>query len=233
MKNVIISLVLMLWAFSGVGQQARIEPTIEVKGYQEKKVRPDVIYYSVSYIDPIYWEDYSEENTEDNNDRLRKLRALIDDPALSIDVVQLPEYEIHPSDGLEEEDEEYYETYHLVIHGWDNFEKLVATLQGASCFIGRIDHMDYSRANALNKELKQAAVMDAKETAEFMLSSVGAKIVGVSFIEEMEGEELLSELSPLLELLGREDSDKDLMDIGFLTFKAQVKVAFVFEQKSF
>lgn len=227
MKHITFIFAAMLMAFSPLYAQIQLtepKPYIETNGYAEKEVVPDEIYISITL----------EEKNKTTLDELeRKMKERL--KAIGIDLTNL---------SLSDADASYIrvnwfskdvvakKNYQLKVADAATVSNVFKELGDLNIKNANVFKVDYSKKEALKKELRIAAVKNAKEQATYMLTAIDQKIGMPLAISENSGYPVMYEAANV-RLYNKANADasgvppaEDYMEFRKIKFTSNVNAKF-------
>ena len=183
MKTSLLSLLLVFVGFSLSAQISAIDakPYIQINGHAENEVTPDEIYISVYIL-----ERYEGKTKITIYEQQTSLLKLLKEKGLDTDAITM-------SGGNASYIRIPWKTKKDVLAS-ANYEVVVATAEDAAKVFEatdelnlsncRISHVDHSKRDELEKEVRINAMKNAAEKADYMLEAVGSRRGGTLFVSE-------------------------------------------------
>ena len=179
MKN-IISLVLAIFMVSiSNAQMNNLESSrrVSTRGYAEKEVTPDIVYISISLKE--YFKDGNTKNKVD----IETLERQLYDAALAIGVKKedfniqnIYSYNYDSSKKKENKQLLQAKQYRIKVSNLNGLNNMLDQVDPKGIQNTSISGYDHSQKRQIEKELKVAAVQDARSNAEIIATATGDKI---------------------------------------------------------
>ncbi|MES2445576.1 MAG: SIMPL domain-containing protein [Bacteroidota bacterium] len=184
MKKLIALALFGLFSASAMAQQVDLRKKIHVSGTAETEVTPDIIYIGISLKE--YFKDNNSkkkvEITELENQLIAAvLKAGIAKEDLMINNVSSYNY---ATEKKKNPDFLASKQYRLKVADLNKFNQIMESIDAKGVAFTNIESYDYSKMDALKKDLKIKALMTAKEKATYMVTALGEKLGGVIEIQD-------------------------------------------------
>lgn len=184
MKKIIALALFGLFSVSAMAQQVDLRKKISVSGTAETEVTPDIIYIGVSLKE--YFKDNNSkkkvEITELENQLIAAvLKAGIAKEDLMINNVSSYNY---ATEKKKNPDFLASKQYRLKVADLNKFNQIMESIDAKGVAYTNIESYDYSKMDALKRELKIKALMAAKDKATYMVTALGEKLGGVIEIQD-------------------------------------------------
>lgn len=184
MKKFIALALFGLFSVSAMAQQVDLRKKISVSGTAETEVTPDIIYIGVSLKE--YFKDNNSkkkvEITELENQLIAAvLKAGIAKEDLMINNVSSYNY---ATEKKKNPDFLASKQYRLKVADLNKFNQIMESIDAKGVAYTNIESYDYSKMDALKKDLKIKALMAAKDKATYMVTALGEKLGGVIEIQD-------------------------------------------------
>ncbi len=184
MKKLIAIALFGLFSVSAMAQQVDLRKKIHVSGTAETEVTPDIIYIGISLKE--YFKDNNSkkkvEITELENQLIAAvLKAGIAKEDLMINNVSSYNY---ATEKKKNPDFLASKQYRLKVADLNKFNQIMESIDAKGVAFTNIESYDYSKMDALKKDLKIKALMAAKEKATYMVTALGEKLGGVIEIQD-------------------------------------------------
>lgn len=184
MKKLIALALFGLFSVSAMAQQVDLRKKINVSGAAETEVTPDIIYIGISLKE--YFKDNNNkkkiEITELENQLIAAiLKAGIAKEDLMINNVSSYNY---TTEKKKNPDFLASKQYRLKVADLNKFNQIMESIDAKGVAFTNIESYDYSKMDALKKELKIKALMAARDKANYMVTALGEKLGGVIEIQD-------------------------------------------------
>lgn len=185
MKKLVAILIFMV-SFSAVKAQAIGEETIRkvtTRGYSEKEVTPDIVYLSVNL------KEYFVDGNLKKKVSIETLEKQLFDAAMSVGVKK-EDFTIQNiysySQQVKKKTNDLLQSrqYRIKVTNLNNLNTLMDKMDSQGIQSISISGYDYSKKSELQKELKIAAVKDARANAEILVAADGQTLGKVLLIAD-------------------------------------------------
>ena len=179
MKKLLTLAILGLFSLSVMAQQADLRKKIAVSGSADAEVTPDIIYLSISLKE--YLKDNNSKKKVEITDLETQLynavlKAGIAKENLMINNVSSYNYVI-----MKKKNPDFLASkqYRLKVDDLNKWNEIIGAIDPKGIAYTNIDSYEYSKIEALKKELKIKALKTAKEKATYMVEALGDKLGAV------------------------------------------------------
>lgn len=181
MKRIItISLATLLISFLSHSQTTQEKPYIEVNGYAEKEIIPDEIYIGINIIEKT--ENRIKVTIQEQEEKLKtSLKAIninLDDFALSDASSDYVRVRWNTKDVITRK------SYTLKVGSALQVGQVYLELEKLDIKEARIERVNHSQLDSLKREIRIAAIKDAKTKADYLLNSIGEKTGNALVVSE-------------------------------------------------
>lgn len=188
MKRLIALAFVALFSMSAMAQQVDLRKKISVSGSAEAEVTPDIIYLTISLKE--YLKDNNSKKRVDITDLENQLynavlKAGIPKENLMVNNISSYNYVIEKKKNP---DFLVSKQYQLKVSDLNKWNEIIGAVDPKGVAYTNIDSYDYSKIEALKKELKIKALQAAKAKATYMVEALGDKLAGVIDIQEVNNE---------------------------------------------
>lgn len=231
MKKLLSLAIVALLSLSAMAQQADLRKKISVSGSAEAEVTPDIIYLSISLKE--YLKDNNGKkkvNISDIENQLYNavLKTGIGKENLTVNDVASYNYAL---ERKKNPDFLASKQYRLKVEDLNKWNEIIGAIDPKGIAYTNIDSYEYSKIEALKKELKIKALKAAKEKATYMVKSLGDKLGSVIDIQEINNENYSQPMYKASAMLREVSIGADAMapEIDFKKIKLNYVVNTVFE----
>lgn len=158
---------------------------VSTRGYAEREVAPDIVYLSISL------REYLPDGNSKNKVNIEVLEKQLHDAALAIGVkkedFQIQNiYSYNPNNTKKKENKELLQAkqYRIKVSNLNGLNSMLDQVDPKGLQSTSINGYDHSQKREIEKELKVAAVKDARVNAEIIASATGDNIGKVLAIND-------------------------------------------------
>lgn len=231
MRKLLTLAILGLFSLSVMAQQADLRKKIAVSGSADAEVTPDIIYLSISLKE--YLKDNNSKKKVEITDLETQLynavlKAGIAKENLMINNVSSYNYVI-----MKKKNPDFLASkqYRLKVDDLNKWNEIIGAIDPKGIAYTNIDSYEYSKIEALKKELKIKALKTAKEKATYMVEALGDKLGAVLEIQEVNNENYPPPMYKANLMLMSADAEQAAPEIDFKKIKLNYVVNTVFEIK--
>jgi uncharacterized protein YggE len=188
MRKLFTLAIVALFSLNAVAQQVDLRKKITVSGTAETEVTPDIIYLSISlkeYLKDNNSKKKVEITTLEN--QLYKAVQSAGIPKENLMINNLSSYNI-VTEKKKNPDFLVSKQYRLKVTDLNNWNAIMGSIDPKGIAYTSVESYDYSKIEALKKELKIKAIQAAKAKATYMVEALGSKLGGVLDIHEVNNE---------------------------------------------
>jgi uncharacterized protein YggE len=188
MKTLVSLAFVALFSMSAMAQQIDLRKKINVSGTAETEVTPDIIYLSISLKE--YLKDNNSKKKVDITTLETQLFNAVQKagiPKENLMINNLSSYNI-VTEKKKNPDFLVSKQYRLKVTDLNKWNAIMASIDPKGISYTNIESYDYSKLEALKKELKIKALQSAKEKATYMVEALGNKLGSVLDIQEINNE---------------------------------------------
>ncbi|WP_316746344.1 SIMPL domain-containing protein [Pedobacter gandavensis] len=187
MKKLFALAFVALFSLSAMAQQVDLRKKISVSGSAETEVTPDIIYISISLKE--YLKDNNSKKKVDITTLENQLYTAIQEagiPKENLTINNLSGYTV--AQKKKNPDFLVSKQYRLKVGDLNKFNEIIGDIDPKGVAYTNIDSYDYSKIEALKKELKIKALQAAKAKATYLVEAIGDKLGSVIDIQELNNE---------------------------------------------
>ncbi len=233
MKKLFSILLLTLFASATFAQNIDQRRKIEVNGTAEQEVTPDIIYLSISLKE--YFKDNNTKNRvnlETLEQQLLKGLSTYGIPKENLTVENVSSYSVTPS---KKKNPEFLESkqYRLKVSNVNYLNLLLDEIDKKGVQQTGISSYDYSKIEALKKDLKIKALQAAKEKATYLANTLGDQVGKALEVQEINNEYFPAPpvYRSTMMMAKAADMTPEVQDIDFKKIKLNYQMRVVFELK--
>lgn len=189
MKKLFALAFVALVSFSAVAQQVDLRRKISVSGTAETEVTPDIIYLSISLKE--YFKDNNSKKKVDITTLENQLFAAVQKAGLDKDnltINNLSSYN-YATEKKKNPDFLASKQYRLKVTDLNKWNEIIGAVDAKGIAYTNIESYDYSKIEALKKDLKVKALQAAKSKATYLVEALGDKLGSVIDIQEVNNEQ--------------------------------------------
>ncbi len=232
MKHLIIVTVLSMTTLVSYSQTADTRRRIEVVGSAEAEVTPDIIYVNISL------KEYLIGNTKKKvaiGDLERQLQTAVLNAGIPKENFMINNISSYNWDWTDKKNTDFLakKQYKIKLTDLTKVNQLINAVDPKGVEYSGIESYDYSKIDALKKELKVKALQNAKDKATYLVESIGEKLGNSIEIKEINDEYYPAPRfrSMAVNLMSSEAAAAPLPDIDFKKIKLKYQMNTVFEVK--
>lgn len=232
MKHLIIVTVLSMTTLVSYSQTADTRRRIEVLGAAEAEVTPDIICVNISL------KEYLIGNTKKKvaiGDLERQLQTAVLNAGIPKENFMINNISSYNWDWTDKKNTDFLakKQYKIKLTDLTKVNQLINAVDPKGVEYSGIESYDYSKIDALKKELKVKALQNAKDKATYLVESIGEKLGNSIEIKEINDEYYPAPRfrSMAVNLMSSEAAAAPLPDIDFKKIKLKYQMNTVFEVK--
>lgn len=233
-KNIILLTILSFLALNSFSQNIDALKKIEVQGSAEAEVTPDIIYIGMSL------KEYFRDGNNHKKVEIEELEKQLQTAVLKAGIPQ-EDFTINNISGYnnwwekkKSPDFLASKQYQIKVSDLTKFNEIMSAVDAKGIQYSTIESYDYSKKEALKKELKIKALISAKEKATYLLNSIGENLGGAIDIQEINNEYYPQPINRTF-MMTKEASVSDaaatLPEIDFKKIKLNYQIRAVFAIK--
>lgn len=235
MKKVLVLAIVALFSMNAMAQQVDLRRKITVTGSAEAEVTPDIIYLSISL------KEYLKDNNSKKKVEITTLETQLYNAIQSAGI---------PKENLTINNISSYNTviekkknpdflvskqYRLKVSDLNKWNAIIGEIDPKGVAYTNIDSYDYSKIEALKKELKIKAIQAAKSKAAYMVEALGDHLGSALDVQEINNESYPQPMYRANVMMksyaGAEADSAPAPEIDFKKIKLNYVVTTVFEIK--
>lgn len=187
MKKLFALAFVALFSLSAMAQQVDLRKKITVSGSAETEVTPDIIYISISLKE--YLKDNNSKKKVEITTLENQLFKAVQDAGIAkenLTINNLSGYSV--AEKKKNPDFLVSKQYRLKVTDLNKWNELIGAVDPKGVAYTNIDSYDYSKIEALKKELKIKALQAAKAKAAYLVEALGNQLGSVIDIQELNNE---------------------------------------------
>ena len=232
MKNIILVAFLSLFSLSAFSQQMMHMPKkIEVNGSAETEVTPDIIYIGMSLKE--YFRDSNNKKKVEIEELERQLQSAVLKAGIPQENFMINNISSYNNWWEKKKTTDFLarKQYRIKVTDLTKFNEIMSAVDPKGIENSNIEGYDYSKMESLKKELKIKALQNAKEKAEYLISSIGGTLLGPLEIQEINIEAQPEIMNFAKTVLRAASSEDGMPEIDFKKIKLNYQMRAVFEIK--
>lgn len=188
MKKLFALAFVALFSISAMAQQVDLRKKITVSGTAEAEVTPDIIYISISLKE--YLKDGNSKKKVDITELETQLFNAVQSAGLPKENLTINNLSSYNTVGEKKKNPDFLvsKQYRLKVTDLNKWNAIVGAIDPKGVAYTNIDSYDYSKIEALKKELKIKALQAAKAKATYLVEALGNQLGGVIDIQEQNNE---------------------------------------------
>lgn len=228
MKKLLLLLSISTYAFASYGQPNDMRKKIDVMGVAEAEVTPDIIYLNISLKEYLGNNGKKKVNIDELERQLQTavLRAGIAKEDFMINNLESYNWEWNSRKST---DFLARKQYRIKVADLSKVNLLLGAVESKGVEYSGVDSYDYSKIEALKKELKIKALQNAKEKASYLLDGVGEKLGGPIEIQEINEENYAAPKFRMAAMAMSADNAQQMPEIDFKKIKLKYQMHAIFE----
>lgn len=235
MKHIIALILFSSLAFSSTAQ-VDTRRKIEVNGYAEREITPDILYINLSLRE--YFKDSGNKDKVSISILEKQFyeaasKAGINTSDITTDNISAYNF---PVDDKKKKDPGFLASkqYRIKVSNLNGFNKLIESLDSKGIQSTRIDGYDYSQMSSLKNELRIEAVRQAKDKASVLAEAIGDQLGKVIEINDNNSDAGSINFPQSMKSMGRAAyaAESDAMnepEIDFRSVKINYQIRALFE----
>ena len=234
MKKLLSLAFLALFFTTGVmAQQVDLRKKISVSGNAETEVTPDIIYLSISLKE--YLKDGNSKKKVDIVTLENQLFNAVQRAGIPKENLMINNLSSYNYQTSKKKDPDFLASkqYRLKVTDLNKWNSILDAIDPKGIAYTNIDSYDYSKIEALKKDLKIKALKAAKEKATYMVEALGNQLGSVIDIQEINNEVFPQQnyRSNVMMMKASADVAESSPEIDFKKIKLNYVVNTVFEIK--
>jgi uncharacterized protein len=226
MKKLFLLAVLTAFTYSAFAQNVDLRRKIDVTGTAEQEVTPDIINVSISL------QEYLNGKNKVTIDQLEsQLEGAIKDAGITKDDFTINNLSAYNNTYQKKKNPDFLASkqYSIKFHDLNKFNQILAKVDPKGIQSTNIDSYDYSKIDDLKRELKIKALLNAKEKATYLLSSIGDKTGDAINITENDNTNYPAPRAVMFKAMNANAAAPAESDIDFKKIKLSFQINATFE----
>ncbi len=230
MRNLLAFAFVALFSVSAMAQQTDLRKKVTVSGTAETEVTPDIIYLSISLKE--YLKDNNSKKKVDITTLENQLYNAVQKAGIAkenLTINNLSSYN-YVTEKKKNPDFLASKQYRLKVTDLNKWNAIMEAIDPKGIAYTNIDSYDYSKIEALRKELKVKAIMAAKAKATYLVEALGDKLGSVLEIQEVNNDVFPQQNYRANAMMMKASADMEVaQEIDFKKIKLNSVVNTVFE----
>ncbi|EDM37327.1 hypothetical protein PBAL39_09296 [Pedobacter sp. BAL39] len=188
MKKLFALAFVALFSLSAMAQQVDLRKKITVTGSAETEVTPDIIYITISLKE--YLKDGNSKKKVEITTLENQLYSAVQSAGLPKENLTINNLSSYTAAAEKKKNPDYLagKQYRLKVTDLNKWNAIIGDVDAKGIAYTNIDSYDYSKIEALKKELKIKALKAAKEKASYLVEALGDQLGSVIDIQEINNE---------------------------------------------
>jgi len=188
MKKILTIALLSVFTLSAFSQNIDTRRKIEVTGSAETEVTPDIIYISVSLKE--YFKDNSNRKKVEIEELEKQLQTAVIEAGIPKENFTINNISSYTDYWNKKKDPNFLASkqYRIKVSDLTKLNNILSAVDSKGIAYSNIDSYDYSKMEALKKDLKIKALLAAKEKATYLTAALGQKVGQPIEIQEINNE---------------------------------------------
>jgi len=232
MRNIIAAALISLFSLNASSQTIDTRKKIEVNGSAEAEVTPDIIYISMSLKE--YFRDNNNKKKVEIEELERQLQSAVLKAGIPQEDFTIDNISSYTNYWEKKKNIEFLarKQYRIKVSNLSKFNEIMSAVDPKGIESSNISGYDYSKIEALKRDLKIKALQAAKEKASYLITSIGGTLGGPLDIQEINNEyypQPIYRANAMMKV--SESMDASMPDIDFKKIKLSYQMRAVFEIK--
>lgn len=231
MKKIILIAMIGLFSLSASSQQMMSTPKkIEVNGFAEAEVTPDILYIAISLKE--YFKDSGNKKKVEIEELERQLQSAVLKAGIPQENFMINNITSYNNWWNRKKASDFLASkqYRIKLSDLNKFNEIMSAIDPKGLESSNIESYEYSKIESLKKELKIKALQNAKEKAEYLTQSIGASLGGPLEIQEMNNEPQFERMM-YAKVMMSDTVEETMPEIDFKKIKLNFQIRAVFEIK--
>lgn len=234
MKKLLVVAFVAFFSVSAMAQQVDLRKKISVSGTAETEVTPDIIYISVSLKE--YLKDGNSKKKVEINELETQLYNAVQTAGIPRENLMINNLSSYNTVAEKKKNPDFLvsKQYRLKVTDLNKWNAIIGAVDPKGVAYTNIDSYDYSKIEALKKELKIKALQAAKAKAAYLVEALGNQLGSVIDIQELNNESYPQPMyrnTMMMKSAMAADSAEPSVDIDFKKIKLSYVMNTVFEIK--
>lgn len=234
MKTIVILLVAVL-TVPAFAQNIDTRRKIEVMGTAEAEVTPDIIYMGISLKE--YFKDNSKKNKVAIAELERQLQQAVSKAGIPKEDFTINNISSYTDYWQKKKNPDFLASkqYRIKVSDLAKLNSIISAVDSRGVAYTNIESYDYSKMEALKKDLKIKALIAAKEKAAYLVGALNQTLGGAIEIQEINNESypqpMMYRAKGMMENEVMDASAPPMPEIDFKKIKLNYQMRAVFEVK--
>ena len=233
MKNIITAALISIFSLSAYSQNIDTRKKIEVNGTAEAEVTPDILYIGMSLKE--YFRDANNKKKVEIEELERQLQAAVLKAGIPQENFTINNISSYTTWWEKKKNTEFLarKQYRIKVTDLTKFNEIMSAVDPKGIEYSNIESYDYSKIEALKKDLKIKALQAAKDKASYLITSIGGSLGSPLEIQEINNEYYPQPMYRANTMMKTSDSMEAaaMPDIEFKKIKLTYQMRTVFEIK--
>ena len=233
MKNIIAAALISIFSLSAYSQNIDTRKKIEVNGTAEAEVTPDILYIGMSLKE--YFRDANNKKKVEIEELERQLQAAVLKAGIPQENFTINNISSYTTWWEKKKNTEFLarKQYRIKVTDLTKFNEIMSAVDPKGIEYSNIESYDYSKIEALKKDLKIKALQAAKDKASYLITSIGGSLGSPLEIQEINNEYYPQPMYRANTMMKTSDSMEAaaMPDIEFKKIKLTYQMRTVFEIK--
>jgi uncharacterized protein YggE len=226
MKKIFLLATLITFAYVASAQNVDLRRKIEVTGTAEQEVTPDIINVSISL------QEYMNGKNKITIDQLEgQLETAIKNAGIAKEDFTISNVSAWNNNYQKKKNPDFLSSkqYDIRFHDLNKFNEILSQVDPKGIQSTNIVNYDYSKISQLKRELKVKALMDARDKAAYLLTSIGEKLGDPITITEVDNSSYPSPRPMMFKASMNAMASPTDSDIDFKKIKLSFQINATFE----
>jgi uncharacterized protein YggE len=189
MRNLLALAFVALFSISAMAQQVDLRKKITVSGSAELEVMPDIIYISISLKE--YLKDNNSKKKVEITTLENQLYAAVQNAGIPKDDLSISNLSSYTAVAEKKKNPDYLaaKQYRLKVTDLKKWNSIIDGIDAKGIAYTNIESYDYSKIEAVKKDLKIKALQAAKIKATYLVEALGNQLGSAIDIQEINNEQ--------------------------------------------
>lgn len=189
MRNLLALAFVALFSVSAMAQQVDLRKKITVSGSAELEVMPDIIYISISLKE--YLKDNNSKKKVEITTLENQLYAAVQNAGIPKDDLSISNLSSYTAVAEKKKNPDYLaaKQYRLKVTDLKKWNSIIDGIDAKGIAYTNIESYDYSKIEAVKKDLKVKALQAAKIKATYLVEALGNQLGSAIDIQEINNEQ--------------------------------------------
>jgi len=232
-KNIIILAILSFISLNSFSQDIDTRRKISVSGSAEAEVTPDIIYIGLSLKE--YFRDGNNRKKVEIEELERQLQTAVLKAGIPQEDFTINDISAYNNWWEKKRTPDFLASkqYRIKVSDLSKLNEIMSAVDPKGIQFSNIEGYDYSKKEALKKDLKIKALISAKEKAAYLVQAIGENLGGAIDIQEMNNEYYPQPVNRtfMMKEVAVSDAAPPMPDIDFKKIKLSYQMRAIFEIK--